>query len=208
MSIQSRWEKEREANSLMWKNRALEKALELGLSIELPDEDLHARSKISVTCEHMTISSPLYSFCSKVCCCRIGSNKRRTFKDSSRKKLGESTSKSWESKDRFWADPNKLSEEMKNKPDIFYVASKKGLTKVGRIKPSAAKKWFRLWDEVIDTWEMTLEHSLRLERAVRHEFNDLRPLDRSLGKGWTELFEVDPKVIISFVENELSRDKT
>lgn len=207
MKVQDRWEKEREENSKAWRDRALKKAAELGISIEIPNERLHARSKVSVTCEHMTILSPLYSFCSKVCCCRIGSNMRRTFKESSRRRLGESNSRSWESKDRFWADPDKLSEEMKNRPDIFYVALKNGLTKVGRVKPSLARKWLKAWDQVIDTWEMTLEHSLKLERAVRYEFNELRPLDRSHGKGWTELFEINPNVIISFIENELSYDK-
>lgn len=207
MTVQERWEKEREENSKAWKDKALKKAAELGISIEIPHERLHARSKVSVTCEHMTILSPLYSFCSKVCCCRVGSNIRRTLKESSRRKLGESNSKSWESKDRFWADPDKLSEETRIRPDLFYVALKNGLTKVGRVKPSSARQWFKNWDQVIDTWEMTLEHSLKLERAVRYEFNELRPLDRSHGKGWTELFEVNPNVIISFIENELSSGK-
>jgi hypothetical protein len=201
MSSSERWIKEREANSKMWQNRALEKAKEIGVDIKLPLELLHARSKAIVVCSHTTTSSPLYSFCSKVCCCRSGSNEARVLTKESRKKIGESNSLTWRKPDRFWANPENLSEYDKNRPDIFYVAKKSGYTKVGRVKPSFAKTWFKQWDEIIKTWNMRLEDSLYLEQFVRKRFNDSRPLDRSLGKGWTELFDVNHLEIINFIEN-------
>lgn len=117
--------------------------------------------------------------------------------------MSESQRKSWLRPDRFWADPSKLSKESKQRPDLFYVALKGPLTKVGRIKPSSAKKWFLQWDEILHVWELELEISLKLEREVRKQFGKYRPLDPSLGKGWTELFEVPSDKIISFIENQL-----
>jgi len=203
MNIKARWEKERDQNSQLWKSRIEAKASEFQLHVQFPDGPLHARSRLLVTCKHGTVESPVRTFCNKVCCCRIGSNERRILGQDTIDRMSESQRKSWLRPDRFWANPQTLSEDSKRRPDLFYVAKKGILTKVGRIKPSSAKKWFLQWDRILCVWELELEASLKLERLVRAQFEKSRPLDPSLGKGWTELFKVSSDEMISFIEGQL-----
>lgn len=203
MNIQTRWERERIQNTQMWKSKIEAKAQELQLNVEIPDELLHARSRLLVSCKHGTVESPVRTFCTKVCCCRIGSNERRILGEDTISRMSESQRKSWLRPDRFWADPQALTQESKRRPDLFYIAIKGSLIKVGRIKPSSAKKWFLQWDKILRVWDLELEASLKLERSVRAQFEKTRPLDPSLGKGWTELFDVPPDEMISFIENKI-----
>lgn len=203
MGTQQRWKDERLRNSQTWGAKIKAKANELQLAVGLPGELLNARSRLLVTCEHGTTESPVRTFCTKVCCCRIGSNERRTLSQTTLKKMSESQRKSWLRPDRFWADPENLDEDSRQLPDLFYVATKGKLTKVGRVKPSTAKKWFPRWDQILQIWELELKKSLSLEREVRAKFESKRPLDPSLGKGWTELFDVQPHEMILFIEQRL-----
>ena len=203
MNRHQRWEEERACNSRIWRERIIQKSSALGVTVEIPDGNIHARTRLVVSCSHGTIKSPAYSFCSKCCCCRIGSNERRVLGEATIQKMKDAQHKSWLRTDRFWANPENLSEEAKKKPDLFYVAVKGELTKAGRIKPSTARTWFPRWDKVLAVWELNLEHSLTLERDVRQQFFRYRPLDSSFGKGWTELFSVEPNEIILFIEQRL-----
>ena len=181
-----------------WESRILSHAKVLGVEAEFSREKMCARTRVQVQCEHSSFSTPAYSFCSKVCCCRTGSNMRRTLSEESCRKIGESNRETWLRKDRFWCHGEPRDAE---KPDFFYVSRLRGFTKVGRC---AHQNYLSRYEEVVYLRDdLLLGETIRLEKAVREKFGHLRPLNPDFGKGWTEVFNVNPHEIISFVEGVL-----
>ena len=193
---------------LDWKIIVADHALNLGVEAILTGDGIGKYERIRITCEHGSSSVIACRFIQKRFCCRSQARAHQ----SGRENVGENISKSLTGrKDSFEtrlkkAEATRKRVELENplEPNLFYVCSRDSHIKVGRCSEHRAQRWFEELNlHVIDAWHLPKFAAGALELKVHKEFGHLRVLDPSFGKGWTEVFNAPPQLLISFVENEL-----
>jgi hypothetical protein len=179
-------------NRRNWAPELLSKAEILGVKITFDESDLWAESRVHVKCEHREFSTNAHQFLKKVCCCRTAGRLGKKASPKTLEKLNELVLR------RSWC--HKEPRDGDN-PDFFYVTRTRGFTKVGRCRDA---KYLSQYDEVVYLRDdLLLKHTVLLERKVRERFDSYRVLDRSMGLGWTEIYDLSPITIIDFVEGVL-----
>ena len=190
-----------------WETLTRLHAEKIGATVRLTGEGVGKYERVEVTCSHGTHTVIACRFIQKDWCCRSEARRHQ----SGRENVG------WKSAEKLRGRHDSLEVRMKkaegnrrrvgvsepDRDDLLYVAERDGQVKVGRCAADRTRWFDELGLRVIEMWEMKQFDSGRLERLIHEKFGHLRPLDPSFGKGWTEVFDVDPHEIISFVEGVL-----
>ena len=198
---------------LDWKTLVENHASNLGVEAILTGVGIGKYERVQITCGHGSSSVMACRFIQKQFCCRSQARVHQPGRENVGKNISESLigrKDSFETRLKKGEATRKCA-QLQNpfQSDLFYVCSRDGLIKVGRCSESRAQHWFNdLNLHVIDAWHLPKFAAVRLELKIHKEFGHLRPLDPNFGKGWTEMFNINPRLIISFVESELQSDFT
>jgi hypothetical protein len=192
-----------------WETLAKLHAEKLGAEVKMTGVGVGKYERVEVTCPHGTHSVLVCRFVQKQFCCRSEARKHQT----GRENVGEKISAALLSSPREIPFEERLARAERNRQrvgtaepdrdDLLYIAEREGKVKVGRVAANRTRWFDELGLTVVEAWEMKQIHSGRLERLIHEKFGHLRPLDPSFGKGWTEVFDVSPHEIITFIEGVL-----
>lgn len=196
---------------LDWETLVSDHASILGVRAKLTGEGIGKYERVCVSCDHNSYTIMACRFIQKKFCCRS----QARIHQPGRENVGERISNSLIGrKDSFETRIKKAEGTRKQialsksfEPNLLYVGSRDSLIKIGRCSEYSAQRWFEEINlHVLEAWHLPKFAAGALELKVHSEFGHLRLLDPSFGKGWTEVFDVSPQLIISFIENELHSD--
>jgi hypothetical protein len=177
----------------------------LGVIAALTGDGVGKYERVFVQCTHGSHTVMACRFMQKCYCCRKEARKWQTGREGVSEKiraknLGKRDSLETRLKK---AEAVRKRGALRSQDDLFYVASRGESLKVGRCALHNLIWLKRLNLSVIAGWELDSENAYLLERRVHAQFCEFRRLDPSFGKGWTEIFDIRPEKIISFIENEI-----
>lgn len=196
-----------------WKKLVADHATKLGVKARLTGDGIGKYERVHVACDHRSYSVIACCFVVKQFCCRA----QARINQPGRENVGEAISKALTGRVDSFETRLKKAEVTRSrvgtvnpdKPDLLYLGSRDGFIKIGRCAECRALRWFKELNlYVIDAWELPQFAAGILERKIHDKFGHLRLLDPGFGKGWTEVFNIDPQLVISFIENELRSDIT
>ena len=192
-------------SQISYRERVIEHAAKLGVKVTLTGKGIGCRERVQVRCEHREDEVSALAFCRKFYCCRNEARRHQ----SNRENVGAINAKKLRGVkhtiDRRIksGDSNRKRGALKAQDDLLYVATREGKIKVGRVA-LYHRAWFKkLGLTILHGWELESWAAFKLENEIHDRFGDQRTLDPLFGKGWTEVFDTDPKNIINFIEERL-----
>jgi len=198
---------------LDWKSLVASHATVIGVTAFLTGIGVGKYERVQTTCEHGSSSVIACRFIQRRYCCRSKARVNQT----GRGNVGESISRSLVGRKDSVETRIKKGETTRKRaalnrplaPNLLYVGLRGDLVKIGRCLENRAQRWFKDIDlHVVEAWDLPGFAAGALELKIHDKFGHLRVLDPCFGKGWTEVFDVDPGLIISFVESELQLSNT
>jgi hypothetical protein len=190
-----------------WETLAKLHAEKLCAEVKMTGVGVGKYERVEVTCPHGTHSVLVCRFVQKQFCCRSEARKHQTGREEVGRKSAEKNRGRHDSLEvrlkKAEASRQRVGITEPDRDDLLYIAERAGKVKVGRVAANRTRWFDELGLTVVEAWEMKQIHSGRLERLIHEKFGHLRPLDPSFGKGWTEVFDVSPHEIITFVEGVL-----
>lgn len=190
---------------LNWDALVSEHAAKLGVKAELTGEGIGRCEKVRTRCEHREYEVTASSFVKKEHCCRSEARRHQ----SNREHVGAVAAEKLRGrKDPIdvrlkKAEGTRRRGATKSQDDLLYVAAKDGRIKVGRVALHYTRWFDNLSLTILFGWELESWAAFKLENEIHDRFGDQRPLDPSFGKGWTEVFDIDPKILVNFIEERL-----
>jgi hypothetical protein len=192
---------------LDWETLARLHAEKLCAEVKMTGVGVGKYERVEVMCPHGIHSVIVCRFIQKQFCCRSEARKHQTGREECGRRSAEKNRGRHDSLEirlkKAEAQRQRVGVLEPDRDDILYVAKRDGKVKVGRCAADRTRWFDELGLTVVEAWEMKQIDSGRLERLIHEKFGHLRPLDPSFGKGWTEVFDVSPHEIISFVEGVL-----
>ena len=192
---------------LDWNTLTKLHAEKICVEVKMTGEGVGKYERVEVKCLHGTHSVLACRFIQKQFCCRSEARKHQTGREEVGRKSAEKLRGRHDSLEtrlkKAAGNRRRVGVAEPDRDDLLYVAERDGKVKFGRVAANRTRWFDELNLSVVEVWEMKQIDSGRLERLIHEKFGHLRPLDPSFGKGWTEVFDVSPHEIITFVEGVL-----
>lgn len=193
---------------LDWKTLVAEHAQALNVEAILTGNGVGKYETVKVECSHGQREVMACRFIATKYCCRKQARKNQTGRELVGQKISEKLKGRklpLERRLKHADGARSRAPAQPTRPDLFYVAVRGDKVKVGRCSLHRLR-WLKERDLiVVEGWELESWAAFSLEQQVHKRFGHLRSLDPAFGTGWTEVFDVPPQKLITFIKYELSK---